>query len=136
MSKKEIWKTKSHKEDKPWGTTQVWTAHGTVQGKIITINAGARTSLKYNLLKNEVFYVLSGSVLITFGNSRTLSHPELNPYETVTLEVGEFLSVQSECPYRIQALESSILVEVATTQDSRAVILEDDYGRVMVKEDK
>lgn len=136
MSKKEIWKSKSRKEDKPWGTTQIWAAHGSVQGKIIKINAKAQTSLKYNLLKNEVFYVLTGSVLITFGNSDTISYPELNPYETTVLEVGDFLSVQSGCPYRIKAIENSILVEVATTQDTRVVILEDDYGRATGQESK
>lgn len=129
MSKKEIWKSTSRKEDKPWGTTQVWSAHGTWQGKIITINAGARTSLKYNVLKNEVFYLLSGLVHITFGNSRTLSDPTINPYVTTILEVGDFLSVQSDCPYRILAIENSVLVELANTQDSKTVILEDDYGR-------
>ena len=129
MPKKQIWSSISRKEDKPWGHTFVWSANGNVQGKIITILAGKRTSLKYNPTKNEVFYVVSGSVKVIFGDSLTLTHPNRIPYVTKILKTGDVLNVQSECPYRIESLEDSILVEVADRHDSQTVILEDDYGR-------
>jgi hypothetical protein len=37
--------------------------------------------------------------------------------------------VQSECPYRIEALEESEIIEVGDRSDNEPVRLEDDYGR-------
>lgn len=129
MSKKEAWVSTHRKEHKPWGHTYVWNATGNAQGKVITILTGKRTSLKYNTTKNEVFYIISGSVKIMFGNSMTICKPESNPYRTQILKTGDVFHVQSECPYRIESLEESVLIEVADRHDTLTVILEDDYGR-------
>lgn len=100
-----------------------------IHGRLITIHKGHRTSLKYHRVKDEVFYVISGAVKVTYGNEKTLSKPEKYPYESRILRAGETLVVQSECPYRIFAVENSTLLEVGTRENDPPMILEDDYGR-------
>ena len=71
MPKKQIWSSISRKEDKPWGHTFVWNANGNVQGKIITILAGKRTSLKYK------FSMLFLAQLRLFLAIRSLLHIQI-----------------------------------------------------------
>lgn len=126
---KHAWVSKSSKDEKPWGETQVWNTMGNMQGKLICIRAGERTSLKYHRVKSEVFFVMSGRVRVVYGNSKTLEDPEKHPYETRTLEAFDILHVQSECPYRLEALDDCRIIEVGDRADDMPVRLEDDYGR-------
>lgn len=126
---KENWVSSSRNEEKPWGSVCVWHTSGNILGKIIRISEGKRTSLKYHKVKNEVFFVLSGTVRVTYGNSKTVMKPEKYPYSVRILKKGEVLNVSSDCPYRLEALEDSVIVEIADRQDEHPVRLEDDYGR-------
>jgi len=127
---KEAWISRSTRESKPWGDTVVWYALHSIHGKVITIHEGCRTSLKYHNLKSEVFFVLSGTLKVTYGNSKTLGDSEEHPYKTSTLKSGDTFIVQSECPYRFEALEESCLIEVGDRVDDAPIRIEDDYGRV------
>ena len=126
---KTAWITSSRKEPKPWGETHVWSTHGHICAKVISISSGNRTSLKYHQVKNEVFYVLSGVVRVTFGDSKTLENPKDHPYHTKVLKATDVLNVQSGCPYRLEALEDSVIIEVGDRNDENPRMLEDDYGR-------
>jgi len=126
---KTAWISSSKSESKPWGETRVWQTHGTIHGKVITLHAGNRTSLKYHKLKNEVFYVVSGVVRVTYGDSKTTKSSEKHPYQTKVLKSTDVLHVQSECPYRLEALEESVIVEIGDRVDDCPVVMEDDYGR-------
>lgn len=126
---KHAWKTKSTYEDKPWGSAKTWPATGGFHGKAISILEGKRTSLKYHRNKDEFFYVLSGSVKVRFGNSRTLDDPEKHKWQEIILGPGDVFNVQSECPYRFHAIEDSTLIEVGNRPHDHPVRLEDDYGR-------
>jgi mannose-6-phosphate isomerase-like protein (cupin superfamily) len=103
-----------------------------IHGKIIKIQEGKRTSLKYHKSKNEVFFILSGIVRVDFGNSKTLDSPEKNPMQSQILKPGDVLNVQSECPYRITALEDCTIIETGDKCEAESVRIEDDYGRVNV----
>jgi len=126
---KEAWTSRSAQESKPWGDTIVWHALQSIHGKAITIHEGCRTSLKYHKIKSEVFFVLSGSVRVTYGNSKTLKDSEKHPYKTSILKAGDTFIVQSECPYRLEALEEARLIEVGDRVDDAPIRIEDDYGR-------
>jgi len=126
---KESWRSKSTRENKPWGDTVVWHTFHSLHGKVITIRKGERTSLKYHNVKNEVFFVLRGLVRATHGNSKTLKDGEKHPYQVSILKPGDILMVQSECPYRLEALEESEIIEVGDRSDNEPIRLEDDYGR-------
>lgn len=126
---KTAWISFSRQEKKPWGDTRVWHSNGSIHGKLITLLAGNRTSLKYHRVKNEVFYIVSGSVRVVFGDSKTWKSSEKHPYQTKVLKMTDVFHVQSECPYRLEALEDSVIVEIGDRADDYPVILEDDYGR-------
>lgn len=127
-----IWKNKTTEDIKPWGSVvKISTPFG-MMGKIIYIESGKRNSLKYYKNKNQSLYCLKGRVIVTapmefeFGDiiyADKGSVFELNP--------GDVILIQSDNPYRIKALEDSILVEVLLGNDAESVVmLDDDYGRV------
>jgi mannose-6-phosphate isomerase-like protein (cupin superfamily) len=127
---KEIWITKSTIIEKPWGTEQIWQTGGwrQISSKILYLKEGYRTSLKYNNIKNEVLFILSGRLLLTYSNERFRQNKE---FKSCYLTAGETINIQSECPYRLKAIEDTVVVEVGdrpSTQDS-IVRFHDDYGR-------
>lgn len=126
---KQAWITKSSEESKPWGETRVWHTMSSLHGKLIHIRKGERTSLKYHTIKSEVFFILKGQVRATYGSSKTLRDPEKHPYETRVLGQFDVLHVQSECPYRLEALDDCQIIEVGDRADNEPVRIEDDYGR-------
>ena len=130
---KHSWVTKSSEESKPWGRTRAWTTMGSLQGKVIHIRAGERTSLKYHRVKSEVFFVMSGRVRAIYGDSKTLENPEKHPYQSTILEANDILHVQSECPYRLEAIDDCQIIEVGDRAEDLPVRIEDDYGREMKK---
>lgn len=126
---KQSWTSKSTSETKPWGETQTWSTIHSFYGKRILIRKGERTSLKFHKLKNETFFVLEGVAQVTLGSSRTLANPSKYPYEQKIICAGEVLTVQSECPYRIAAIDDCVIIEIGDKANDTPVILEDDYGR-------
>jgi mannose-6-phosphate isomerase-like protein (cupin superfamily) len=127
---KESWAMKSRGHTKPWGEVYEWQTLSTVGGKAILIRERQRTSLKYHTIKNEVFFVLKGRVLVTHGNQFTVNDPEKYPMKQTVLVPGDVFTVLSECPYRLEALEDCQIIEIGDRSDDNPVILDDDYGRV------
>ena len=128
--KKTAWVTKGTSVEKPWGQEIAWSGFTGVHGKTLLINAGFRTSFKYNTQKNETLFLLKGRALATFGNEYSLKEPgDLNPIQTQEMSAGDVLHVQSGCPYRIEALEDCEIIEVGDNLRSNCVRIEDDYGR-------
>lgn len=127
---KESWAIKSRKHTKPWGDVYEWPSMSSVNGKALMIRQGKRTSFKYHRIKNEVFFILSGRVLVTFGNQFHLEQPSRFPLQQAVLVPGDVFNVLSECPYRLEALEDSQIIEIGDRADDSFVILEDDYGRI------
>ena len=127
---KSCWVSQSRNETKPWGSEIVWKAHNSVGGKILHIRESERTSLKYNTLKDECLFVLSGLVEVQYGTQQTLEDPVQHPFEYAVLNPGESLSVQSGCPYRVTAVEDSQVIEISEVRfNSKTIRIEDDYGR-------
>ena len=127
---KSCWVSRSRIDERPWGSETVWAAHNSVGGKILNIRESERTSLKFNTLKDECLFVLSGMIEVQFGNEQTLEVRFHHPFEHVVLSPGESLSVQSGCPYRITAVEDSQVIEISEERfNSKTIRIEDDYGR-------
>ena len=127
---KSIWVTRSTGITKPWGNEQAWSTGGSsrIKGKILYINKGHRTSLKYNQNKDETLFVLSGRLLLTHADEKFESH---KTFKSCYVEPGESINVQSECPYRVKALADSVIVEIGFggNGSSNSVRFHDDYGR-------
>ncbi len=114
---------------KPWGSEKVWSGFGGIHGKILSVDKGKRTSLKYHNLKTEVLYLTSGKVEVIFGNESSFSDPIANPLQSEILYPDDALLVQSCCPYRIIALEDSKIIEIGNHSSDKPVRVLDDYDR-------
>ena len=126
---KAAWKGKSMTNEKPWGTETRWSALRSVNGKMLKIREGHRTSLKYNKRKDEAFYVLSGKVKFYYADEEWLHYKNVK-MKSAILEEGQSMNVQSMCVYRIHALVDSDIIEIGDYEmSSDCVRIEDDYGR-------
>ena len=127
---KTAWISRSWSESKkPWGREMSWSSFTAGHGKLLYITQGCRTSLKYNTQKNESLLVLNGKLKVTFGDELSIKKPATHPMKTEVLESGGCLHVQSCCPYRLEALEDSTVVEIGNFLNDVPVRIEDDYGR-------
>ena len=115
--------------EKPWGAEKTWTGFNGVHGKILYVNEGKRTSLKFHRLKAEVLYLMKGSVRVLFGNESSFEDPGAHPLKEEVLCPGDTLLVQSHCPYRIIGLEDSEIIEIGNHRSDKPVRVLDDYGR-------
>jgi len=133
MAHRFSWKTKGNKVKKPWGEEECFSAPWGTQGKILHIEKNHRTSLKAYMRKDEILYLYQGKVEVLHGNDdqdmlcpyEDWKHSELNPGETILIQAG--------CPYRITALEDSVMIMVTHGSSGTHDIskrFEDDYGRI------
>ncbi|MGH9458319.1 MAG: cupin domain-containing protein [Thermoanaerobaculia bacterium] len=106
---------------KPWGHELIWARTERYVGKILHIRAGESLSLQYHERKEETLYLLDGSVRLTLGKD--------GETRTVSMAPGEAFHIPPFLIHRIEALESSNLLEVSTTELDDVVRLEDRYGR-------
>ena len=127
---KNIWVSSSSGIPKPWGKEQSWGTGGNsqIKGKILYVNKGHRTSLKYNRVKNETLFVLSGCVLLTYSDEHFDEHRK---FKSRYVNQGETINVQSGCPYRIKASDDSVIVEIGFggSINNSTVRFHDDYNR-------
>ena len=127
-----IWKKGTDLEKKPWGEIiKIATPFG-MAGKIIYMNQGERNSLKYYNHMNQCLYCHSGKVQIIAPNEKEFG--DIKNFESgavFVLEPGQVILIEAGDPYRIQAMEDSVLVEVLQGRSSNDfVMIEDDYGRI------
>ena len=118
--------------EKPWGYETRWAGFSGIHGKTLFIRKGERTSLKYNEKKTEVLMLRSGIADVNFGNELSLEDPIGNPMKKERLKPGDSLLVQSQCPYRIAAVENCEIFEIGNNSSDPTVMLEDDYGRIKI----
>lgn len=107
---------------KPWGQ-EIWFADtDSYAGKILIIEKGHRYSLQYHERKKETQYIYSGKIKLTVGDSLdNLTEIILNPGDKIDVNPGTF--------HRMEAIETSEIVEVSTPDLDDVVKIEDDYGR-------
>ena len=127
-----IWKKKCSEESKPWGTiTNLRTPFG-MHGKIIYIDKGKRNSLKYYTQLNQCLFCMSGKVIVTAPDEFEFGD-KIHDAEGASFELnpGNLILIQAGSPYRVTAVEDSVLVEVLLgAYSEKFVMLDDDYGRV------
>lgn len=110
-----------------WGEERDWSGLDSTSIKMIKMKKGHRTSFKFNKIKNEMFVCVTGKVKAYFGDELIISKSEGN-LQTYDLQPGDAIVVQSSCPYRLEALEDSTLIEVASGKGAPSR-MHDDYGR-------
>jgi len=126
MANKVAWISDITTQKKPWGEVSPWNSVGHSCNKILKINKGHRTSLKKYSIKDETFYLLSGRLLVVYGDDRSIDISDMNTGELLE---GQVLTVPSGCPYRLEAIVDSVIIESSNNNQSEVEIIEDDYSR-------
>jgi quercetin dioxygenase-like cupin family protein/predicted DNA-binding transcriptional regulator AlpA len=107
---------------KPWGFEIWWAVTDSYAGKLIHVEQGHRLSIQYHQRKDESAYVMSGLVRLHTGPAADqLQSRDLGPGGCWRIRPGEV--------HGLEALETSVLLEVSTPQMDDVVRLFDDYGR-------
>ena len=81
---------------------------------------------------NQCLYCLSGKVNVIAPRENEFGDiKDLESGAVFNLESGHVILIEAGDPYRIHALEDSVLVEVLQGRSSNDfVMIEDDYGRI------
>ena len=78
-------------------------------GKLLFFEKGKRCSWHYHLVKDEVFYLQSGRMIVKYGDG---DNPELA--NEIILEAGQNFYVYPGLRHQMLALEDSELLEFST----------------------
>lgn len=108
--------------EKPWGSEKWVAVSDHYALKIITLNAGERTSLQYHNQKEEHIYLWSGKLSCEEDDAD-------GNLVTTVYEAGEVMHSPTLARHRLTALEDSVFVEVSTPHLDDVVRIEDDYQR-------
>ena len=89
-------------------------------GKLLFFEAGKQCSWHYHKIKDEVFYLQSGKLLVRYGPDR-----DINKAQELILNPGESFHVPVGLNHQMEALEESELFEFSTQhfdEDSYRII--------------
>ena len=89
-------------------------------GKLLFFNEGKRCSWHYHVLKDEVFYLQSGKLVVKYSDQ-----DDLEAAESIVLNPGENFHVYRGLRHQMMALEDSELFEFSTQH------FEDDSYRII-----
>jgi mannose-6-phosphate isomerase-like protein (cupin superfamily) len=93
--------TPTHRVPKEWGEEH-WIVNREYCGKKLVLRRGFRCSLHYHKVKDEVFYVIAGRVLLEVGSERRVMVP------------GDHQHVPPGTVHRFSGLEDSEIIEFST----------------------
>jgi len=100
-----------------------------LDGKVLYINTGARTSMKMFEAKNEVLFVQYGAVTATVADESIFCDDRVG-FRELKLDEGDVLNIQAGCPYRLEATDGdAIVVEISNGLAPECVRFDDDFGR-------
>jgi quercetin dioxygenase-like cupin family protein len=105
---------------KGWGFEKWIVNNEEYCGKLLYIVKGKRCSWHYHVLKDEVFYVQSGKILVKYSE-----RDDLNSAQEKTLERGDNFHVYRGLRHQMVALEDTELFEFSTQHfdsDSHRII--------------
>ena len=117
----------SHSGGTNWGEIKSWTGISGTTVKMISMKENTKTSFKFNTLKDEMLICIAGEVKAYYGDSNIIRKQKGDLSINILCQ-GQALIVQSECPYRLEAVKDSIIIEVSSGTEG-VVRLLDDYGR-------
>jgi mannose-6-phosphate isomerase-like protein (cupin superfamily) len=112
------------KVDKPWGYELRFIRTDRYAGKVLFIKAGSQLSLQYHDVKDEAFFVQSGTIELVLGQEQ----------RAVRMGPGESAHITPGTIHRFRAVTDVLLFEVSTPELEDVVRLEDDFGRKGLKD--
>jgi len=109
-----------HYVPKGWGFEKWIVNNDEYCGKLLYFVKGKRCSWHYHVLKDEVFYIQSGKMLVKYSDE-----DDLKEAKEVTLERGDNFHVYRGLRHQMVALEDTELFEFSTKhldEDSYRII--------------
>lgn len=106
--------------NRPWGKFEQFTLNESSTVKIITINAGKRTSLQFHKKRSEFWKVLDNPVKVTIGNKIS------------TAKKGDEIFIPVKTKHRLQGLSKParvLEISFGNFDEKDIVRVEDDYNR-------
>ena len=106
--------------EKGWGYEKWIVNKEEYCGKLLFFNKGKRCSWHYHKIKDEVFYLQSGKMIVKFSEEE-----EIDRAEEILLEPGQNFYIYPGLKHQMIALEDSELYEFSTEhfdEDSYRVI--------------
>ena len=94
---------------KGWGFEKWFHNSEKYCGKLLYFVKGKKCSWHYHKLKDEVFYVQSGKILVRFSDEDNIENAR-----TVILEKGDNFHVYTGLRHQMEALEDTELFEFST----------------------
>lgn len=113
-------KYKPERHPKGWGYEDWICNNENYCGKLLYFKKGKKCSWHYHKIKDEVFYVQSGKLLVRYSKQDTIEK-----CNTITLEPGDCFHVPTGLRHQMEALEDTELFEFSTThfdEDSNRII--------------
>lgn len=104
---------------RPWGGYTILKKSSLYWVKKLYVNRSKRLSLQSHMLRNEVWIVLSGEIIVQIGGKEK------------QIGAGEVVFIPKKRKHRITAVKKSCILEVAFGRvlESDIVRYEDDFGR-------
>jgi len=94
--------------DKGWGHELIWASTNQYCGKLLNFKKNSRFSMHFHAVKDETWYVLTGSFLVRTINTNNAEqteqklcigdvwhNPPLQPHQLICLEEGTILEVST-----------------------------------------
>jgi quercetin dioxygenase-like cupin family protein len=94
---------------KGWGHEKVICNTEEYCGKLLYFVKGKKCSFHYHKLKDETFYIQSGKILLTYGDTDDFSKTS-----KIILEKGDKFHIYRELRHQMLALEDTELFEFST----------------------
>lgn len=97
--------------EKGWGREEIWAATRSYCGKLLHFETGSKFSMHFHATKDETWYILKGSFLLTYIDTRDASS------HIVTLEEGDVWRNEPNEPHQLLCLQEGTVIEVSTYDD-------------------
>ena len=108
--------------EKPWGHELHYAVTDTYCGKVLFVRAGEQLSLQYHEVKEESWFVESGSGALEVGEvGGALERRAIGP--------GDAFHFVPRTVHRVTAVEDLTILEVSTPHLEDVVRIDDRYGR-------
>lgn len=101
---------------KGWGHELIWATNDLYCGKLMHFNTGAKFSCHFHAIKDETWYILSGSfkvIMIDTTNATQTEH---------VLNIGDTWRIHPLEPHQLVCLSEGTIIEVSTPDS-----VEDNY---------
>ena len=93
---------------KGWGEELIIENNDKYCGKLLIFKAGCKFSMHYHMIKDETWYVSSGSFLYRWIDTETADINEVH------LKTGDIVRQRPGQPHQLEAIEDGVVFEVST----------------------